>query len=281
MKRETDPKGGGTIGPLLNASTPPVVLPTPPLPKADPPFVHPEPLDLSFEGFTREAFAVLGRLRLEPHVERYRKEKASLRPFVVEPFRRYRDDLALNWVIPNRLPLETEKNVFSRILKNDFGAGGAHHHLWMAFYRPPLGRLTDVQLSHALYPDQFACGLYVGAYARGLFEAARARMLAEEAEALGLLNALIRQGYVFRFAPHVRGRDDDPRLDTPLDALPDGLARAEGLWVRRAFPRADVLAWGPQLVRRALDAQAALWPLYRFWAEAARVRSAEFGARSG
>jgi hypothetical protein len=238
------------------------------------PFVCPESLDLSFEGFAPEAFAVLERLRLDPHVERYRKEKAAFQQFVVGPFKRYRDDLVVNWVLPYRLPFETEKNVFSRILKNDFGAGGAHHHLWMAFYRPPLKRLTDVQLSHAIYPNQFTCGLYVGAYAKALFEPVRARMFAEEVEALRLLNALIRQGYVFRFAPRVRGREDDPRIDEPMTKLPEEVARAEGLWVRRAFPRTEVLAWGPQLVAHALDAQAALWPLYRFWTEAPRAEDA-------
>ncbi len=124
---------------------------------------------LSFEGYRPEAFETLARLRREPHVARYRLEKENLRRFVHEPFGRYRDDLALNWVIPNRLPFETEKGVFSRILKNDFGAGGSHFHLWMAFYRPPRKRLTDVQLSHAVYPDKCTVGLYVGAYAQGLF----------------------------------------------------------------------------------------------------------------
>jgi len=241
----------------------------PPIPVADPPFVHPAPLALSFEGYRPEAFETLERLRREPHVERYRKEKDALRRFVQGPFSRYRDDLVINWVLPNGLPFETERNVFSRILKNDFGAGGSHHHLWMAFYRPPRTRLTDLQLSHAVYPDKCTVGLYVGAYARGLFQPARDRMVAEEGEALRLLNALIARGYRFSFAPHVTRPEGRPEFDAPLDALPEGLRRAQGIWVRRAFPRADVLAWGPQLVARALEEQAALWPLYRFWAEAA------------
>ena len=241
----------------------------PPVPAAAPPFVHPEPLSLSFEGYRPEAFETLERLRQEPHVERYRAEKEALRRTVQEPFKRYRDDLVLNWVIPNRLPFETEKNVFSRILKNDFGAGGSHHHLWMAFYRPPRKRLTDLQLSHAIYPDKCTVGLYVGDYARGLFGPARRRMLEHEAEALDLLNSLLRRGYRFSFAPHVTKPDGHPEVDAPIGRLPEGFHRAKGIWVRRAFPKDDVLAWGPDLVARALEEQAALWPLYRFWAEAA------------
>jgi hypothetical protein len=227
--------------------------------------VHPDPLVLSFEGYAPEAFETLGRLRREPHVARYRKEKEALRRYVQEPFARYRDDLVLNWVIPNALPFETEKNVFSRILKNDFGAGGSHHHLWMAFYRPPRTRLTDFQLAHAIYPDRCTVSLYAGEYARGLFESARARMLAEEDDALRLLNALIRRGYRFSFAPHVTKPEGLPAFDAPLKRLPEGFRRAKGIWVRRAFSREDVLAWGPGLVARALEEEAALWPLYRFW----------------
>jgi hypothetical protein len=138
----------------------------------------------------------------------------------------------------------------------------------MAFFRPPCTRLTDLQLSHAVYPDKCTVGLYVGAYARGLFGPARERTFAEEPTALGLLNALLRRGYRFSFAPHVTKPEGRPEFTAPLEKLPEGLRRAEGIWVRRAFPREDVLAWGPALVARALEEQAALWPLYRFWAEA-------------
>ena len=148
------------------------------------PFIVPEPLSLHFEGFSEDAFAVLERLRAHPHIEQYRAEKDAITHFVTDPFKRYRDDLALGWVLPNGLPFETEKNVFSRLLKNDFGAGGCHHHQWMAFYRPPRRRLTDVQLSHSLYPDGFAFGLYVGEYAKGLFPHVKAQMQEEPERAL-------------------------------------------------------------------------------------------------
>ena len=228
----------------------------------------PDPLDLRFEGFSEEAFAVLERLREHPHIEQYRSEKEAIAAHLTEPFKRYRDDLVVNWVLPNRLPFETERNVFSRLLKNDFGAGGCHHHLWMAFYRPPRRRLSDVQLSHGIYPDGFAFGLYVGAYAKALFRAARARMLDEPDRALELLNDLVERGYAFAYAPTVTRKEGTPQIREPMAALPDDLARASGLWVRRKHDRAAVLDAGPDLVRLALDAQRDLWPLYRWWAEA-------------
>lgn len=228
----------------------------------------PERLDYGFEGFSEDAFAALDRLRQDPHIERYREEKEALDRYVIKPFRQYRDDLAVNFVLPNRLPFETERGVFSRLLKNDFGAGGAHHHLWMAFYRPPRRRLTDVQLSHSLYPDRFAFGLYVGSYAKALFRAAKQRLIGHPAEALTLFNPLLENGYTFAYARTVTKNSADPTCDAPLDALPDDLGRANGMWVGTSIPREEVLAMGPRLIDTALEAQAALWPLYRWLATA-------------
>lgn len=228
-------------------------------------FTVPEPLRLRFEGFAEEAFAVLERLREHPNVEQYREEKDAIAEYVTEPFKAYRDDLVLNWVLPNRLPFETERNVFSRLLKNDFGAGGCHHHQWMAFYRPPRRRLSDVQLSHSLYPDGFAFGLYIGEYAKSLFRAVRAQMTEQPERALAMLNALIERGYTFTYAPTVTRALSSPTFTEPLDDLPDDLGRAKGMWVRRKVERDDVLDAGPEFVRLALDAQAVLWPLYAWW----------------
>jgi hypothetical protein len=236
----------------------------------DAPFVRPDPLHLSFEGFHEAGLAALARLKAEPTVARYQLEKAAIRAGIQEPFGRYRDDLAVNWVLPNGLPFETEKGVFSRILKNDFGAGGSHHHLWMSFYRPPRKRLTDVQLSHAVTPDAFRWGLYAGDYARGLFAAARARLFDEPDAALALLNGLLARDYRLAWAPHVTKPDGHPETTEPLDALPDGLRRAKGLWLMKRIDGDAMRALGPGLVAAGIDAQAELWPLYSFLAGAER-----------
>lgn len=240
----------------------------PPVPAARLPFGRAEPPAFSFTGFPDEAFEALGRLREEPHMERYQIEKAVLKRHVQTPFKRYRDDLVMNWVLPNALPFETERGVFSRFPKNDFGAGGANHHLWMSFYRPGRRRLSDIQLSHGVYPDGFAFGLYVGGYAKSLFTAARDRLLEEPERALEILNAMIGRGYRLKFAPRVKLPEDAVTFDEPLSKIPEGLDSAKGIWVRAKLPREEVQALGPQLVERALEAQADLWPLYRFLAEA-------------
>lgn len=237
-------------------------------PLPDLPAARAAPPDLTFAGFPEAGLDALARLKADPHVGRYREEKAALKAGVEAPFKRYRDDLALNWVIPNGLPFETEKGVFSRLLKNDFGAGGSHHHLWMAFYREGRTRLTDLQLSHAVYPDGFRWSLYAGDYSRDVFRAARERTVDDPATALALLNPLLDRGYRLAFAPHVTKPEGYPEVSAPLDALPDGLARARGIWLTRRIPRAHLLALGPDLVSAAIDAQLELWPLYRFWVDA-------------
>ena len=240
----------------------------PPVPDADPPFARPSPLDLTFEGFPAEGFEALTALRAEPHIGTYRDLKDVLDRSVTAPFKRYRDDLAVNWVIPNALPLETERNVFSRILKNDFGRGGSHSHLWMSFYRRPRKRLTDVQLSHAVHPDAFRWGIYVGDYATGIFGPARERLVEDERQSLPLLNGLIERGYRLAFAPHVTKPEGHPEFTEPLAAIPDDLARAKGIWLMRRISRDEAEALGPDLVGAGIDAQEELWPLYRFLVEA-------------
>lgn len=229
----------------------------------------PAPLDLHFSGFSDEAFAVLERMRANPHVEQYRIEKAALDAHVTRPFKRYRDDLALNWVLPNRLPFETEKNVFSRLLKNDFGAGGAHHHLWMSFYRTGSRRLYDPQLAHSLDPDGFTVGLYVGDYAQDWVRALRTRILDHPGPFFDLLGALPEEEGWQTFV-YTGSGEQKARL-APAAAFSDAapaIRRAKGFWIRRTFPRADVLAWGPLLVQHALGAVARLWPLYLYFLDA-------------
>lgn len=234
----------------------------------DPPRIparrRPEPAARPFDGFPEAGLSALDRLRADPTVARYQIEKEALRDGIVGPFQRYRDDLVVRWVLPRGLPFETERGVFSRFPKNDFGAGGSHSHLWMSFYRHGRTRLTDVQLSHSVSPDGFRWGLYAGAYAGDLFTSARARLVAEPDAALALVNGLIARGYRLAWAPHVTKPAGHPEVDTPLEVVPDGLARAKGLWLMRRVDRDAMQALGPALVDEAIVAMDELTPLYEF-----------------
>jgi uncharacterized protein (DUF2461 family) len=227
---------------------------------------RPDPLDLAFEGWTKDTFGILDRLRAHPHIEQYRKEKPGIRTQLKEPFKRYRNDLVVNWVLPNRLDFETEKNVFARLLKNDFGAGGCKDNLWMSFYRPGRKRLKDVQISHNISPDGFDVGLFVGGYATDLLKRAKDRIEQAPDRYLGLVNPLLQsKGWRFYFRTGSGKTKQRHVFESPLNTVPDALTRANDIFVRRHVPRAEVLDWGPALVAHALDAVWAVWPIYRFY----------------
>ncbi len=227
---------------------------------------RPESLDLSFEGWSPEVFEMLDRLRAEPHIDQYNEEKPDITDLLKDPFRRYRDDLVVNWVLPNRLEFETERHVFSRLLKNDFGAGGCHDHLWMSFYRPETRRLEDVQITHRVSPDGFAVGVYVGAYATDLLDRAKARIGDAPETYLDLVNPLLeREGWRF-YTHRGSGKNETQAVfEDPMAAIPESVDGADGMYVRHYISREETLSLGPALVERALDLVFDVWPIYRFY----------------
>lgn len=226
--------------------------------------LRPDPLDVRFEGFGAEAFDLLEQLRRRPRIEEYRKEKESIRSYIQEPFKRYRDDLVVNWVLPNRIGLETEKNVFSRFLKNDFGAGGCHHHYWMSFYRPGRRRLQDVQLAHSLWPDAFHIVVYLGNPAPRMFRRVHSRILSRPDELLKLVNPLLRHQHTTLFINHGNAAGSQVYED-PLKHLPTGFENARELAVRSSMSSKEVIELGPRLLDVALDSIVALWPAYQYF----------------
>ncbi len=219
---------------------------------------------MPFEGFTADAFRTLGQLKDAPHIETYRRVKETLKRYVDEPFKRYRDALVLTWVLPNQLPFETERNVFSRILKNDFGAGGSHSHKWMSFYRFGHTRIKDLQLGHSIHPDEFRISLYSGTNAPAIFRHVKNRMLYQKADFLMVLAAAFDEvPLALRMYDSKKAVLYEP-YDKP-DRLPEELlARACSLSVSWRLPAAEVVTYGPNLASAACDVMCALWPLYRF-----------------
>lgn len=217
--------------------------------------------DLHFSGFPTEAFQVLERLREEPQIERYREEKESIQRFIKAPFRAYRDDVVVNLVMPNRLNVETERHVFSRFPKNDFGAGGAHHKYWWSWYRPRRRRLTDIQISHGLRPEHFHVGLFMGRRMKDLFYDARSRLLENPARFMEMLERLFEEEgwYV-----GVGRSTSDERFFDPDPAILESLDGAASLRIRRRLGREEVVAAGSGLVPYALASIRDLWPLYHF-----------------
>ena len=227
--------------------------------------LRPPHLDLQFDGFGLDAFAVLEQLRRHPHIEEYRKQKTRIRSHIQEPFKRYRDDLVVNWVLPNRIGLETEKNVFSRLLKNDFGAGGCHHHFWMSFYRPGRSRLKDVQLAHSLWPEALYIAVYAGKPIPRLFKNIHSNILRRPGAFLDAVNPLLHLEQATLRVHY--GGENRQIVSDPLVHLPDEFGRAKELAVFFAISRDQVIEAGPRLIERALRSVRSLWPLYQYFLE--------------
>lgn len=228
---------------------------------ADGVYIPPDP-DVAFEGFGREAFAILDRLRAHPHIEQYRNDRPHIRRHLKDPFKRYRDDLVVNLVLPNRLNLETERNVFSRLLKNDFGAGGCHHHFWLSFYRPPRTRLKDIQLAHTIHPDGLQIAVIARKQAKEAFQTAREAIARQPARFLERVNGLLETGeYVFTLR---RRRNDRVVYSERLDALPEAMESAGSFTLCRTLPPDAVIRRQGGIMRTALETVAELWPFYQF-----------------
>ncbi|MBO6574378.1 MAG: hypothetical protein JJ896_03095 [Rhodothermales bacterium] len=186
------------------------------------------PYQIASPGFDDDAFSALSDLQERPVIEQYQEDRERIQRAVVAPFKLYRDDLVLNWVLPAQWPLETERNVFSRIPKNDFGKGGANHHYWLSFYRPSRSRLKDIQLAHSLFPDRFVLGLYAFKGMGAAWTEAR------------------------------------PAIENGLN-IPAGFSVQQdrnSIWIRRSIPREEVRTMGSQLVAWALEGIERLEPIY-------------------
>lgn len=222
-----------------------------------------KPSPAAFPGFKSDAFGILDRLREEPHLETYRREKKSVESLIQAPFRLYRDDVVAGFVLPNHLDLETERNVFSRILKNDFGRGGTHHHYWMSFYRPGRSRLRDLQFIHSLHPDTFRIGISASTVGASMLRHVKKRIAAEPAAFANLvLPAIASTGAMLRLTVGAETLTIDD-LPTLSDWLPQ-LQKATAIRLMRAIPKQEVLELEAGLVGVALDVVRDLWPVYHF-----------------
>jgi 5-methylcytosine-specific restriction protein B len=114
--------------------------------------------------FSATTFKLLQSLHAEPQRAFYMAHKENFKTHVEEPFQRLMHDVAacLPAAITNLM--ETERNIFARILKNDFGQGGAWDHYWGAFYPQGGKRIADPQLSMWINHELLEFGFYIGDY---------------------------------------------------------------------------------------------------------------------
>jgi hypothetical protein len=222
-----------------------------------------DPLDITFPGFTLASFAMLRLLRMRPLLTTYQAHRPQFEAVVMNPFRLFRDDIVANWIVPSRLRFETERNVFSRIGKNDFGRGGANHRIWMAFYRPEQRRLTDVQLVFAISPDGFSVGTYCPDNKGSVVAGIRDILLRDEVkryrpEIERTTEMAMNAGFTLDTTTS-RGNE---RLARPSESC--NVLRGARSWrMTRLIRRQEVESIGSDLIAVIIRDLSGLWPFHR------------------
>jgi 5-methylcytosine-specific restriction protein B len=158
--------------------------------------------------------------------------------------------------------METEKRIFSKIVKNDWGRGGAWSFYWGAFYPKGGKRIRDAQLFVVLHRDRLDFGFYIGEYGAQQ----RIRFM-NECQSVGkrvatLLEAnLAKLGISYGDLPDEK--DDELELSIPSLSLGDWIDRVDQAGIRAAkeLDKDQVLAISSEsLVDRIVETFEALFP---------------------
>ena len=133
---------------------------------ASPPEVsEPDPEWIENAAFTPEAFSLLEQLHAESKARIYNQNQDRFQEALIDPFRSLVKEVADSMPDEIRSHLETEKRIFSRILKNDYGRGGAWDFYWSAFFPKGGKRTEDAQLFTVITHEHVRFGFAIGQYA--------------------------------------------------------------------------------------------------------------------
>lgn len=205
----------------------------------------PIPIPNPDAAFTQSTFDLLNLLHQTPVKATYLERKQEFRDHLEEPFDRLLEAVA------TRLPeqvlerMETRQGTTARILKNDYGRGGAWDYYWGAFY-PKGGRRTeDAQLYVWINKDRLEYGFYIGEYGTRSRERFIAGCRQHQDLLQNVLAETMLEGVHRRFGrrPEFVGgtMSEDRRAPfTFLDWI--GAPERYGIQVGVIVPRADVIA---------------------------------------
>jgi len=126
--------------------------------------IQPTPVSPGEGFFCETTFRLLASLKRTSTAAFYQEHKDSFVEFVEEPFQRILRQVATEFPPPILDLMETEKRLFGRFPKNDFGQGGAWPFYWGAFYPKGSKRSQDAQLSMWMDADYLEFGFYIGEY---------------------------------------------------------------------------------------------------------------------
>jgi 5-methylcytosine-specific restriction protein B len=114
--------------------------------------------------FNITTFELLSKLHTTPKKTIYDDHKQEFKDYLEEPFQRLMLDVAAQLPAPIAELMETRSRIFARILKNDWGQGGAWDFYWGAFYPKGGKRTEDAQLFLWMSYERLECGFYIGQY---------------------------------------------------------------------------------------------------------------------
>lgn len=205
--------------------------------------------------FTPETFDFFDGIARDPTKAFYSAHREAFREFVDAPFR------LLFQRIVGELPatvtdlVETKRDLFSRIPKNDFGRGGAWDFYWAALHAPGESRIQSPQLFMWMDRSVLDLGFAFGRRGTEYEERFLKNLEDSEDEMEDLLSASF-QGIPLTFGSRELGQ--------PVEDLATWLAdpAALGLEARRRIPREELLGRGlNDLVLLGVDTFKRLFPL--------------------
>ncbi|MBM3861134.1 MAG: AAA family ATPase [Verrucomicrobia bacterium] len=208
--------------------------------------------------FTEETFALLAGLHANPTQKFYMANRNKFREHVEEPFQRLFRQVRDRLPAAIREAMETEKNIFARIPKNDYGRGGAWDFYWGAFYTKGGKRIKDAQLAMWMNHERFQASFYIGNYGSECRTRFDTNFEKYRDELVSLLeHKLTGLGMAFGYPDDV-----EPPMDHQVTSFAEWAKHELGYSIRKHFPKETVITMSAkELIQQVTDTFAAVFPL--------------------
>lgn len=232
--------------------------------------------DLLYPGggaITWQTFDLLERLKhaADPKKRFYDDHKEVFWNRVITPFKNFFRSVADALPGSIRAKVETENYLFSQILKNDYGRGGAWPYYWGAFYVPSESRVTSPQLYATVRHNRLECGFDIGDRADGFLDRFQQNLSAGGVETKRLLQECLDTNELTfgcrRDEIIVKENSIQIPGERPFEKWIEHVKTIEtpdtDASVMKALPRADVLgASEDELIGEVVSTFKMVWPLF-------------------
>ncbi len=214
-----------------------------------------------FPGFSIDAFRLLESYREQPIGDSFNKTRDQFANLLMQPMALLVKDLAPGVQATFGPLVETEKNIISRIRKNDYGKGGIHYHYWAAFFPRELKRITGTQLFVYMHPDSISAGFAFGEKADGFLGRLKSNLDATDFDFESYVEHLASCG--LRMAEFdASGRRDGTESECTLAKFTNRIEGRSRFIVERRWQRDEAAQLGPDLGTLIHEVLQAVCPLF-------------------